>query len=65
MLMIECGGPFQWRAVYCHFGNFRRWMWGYVAVTICPYGINELIKGIGHAGAEHYEETKGKQARKL
>ena len=54
MLMIECRGPFQWRPRYHHFGEFRRWMWGYFAVTVCPYDINELIEGIGRAGAQHY-----------
>lgn len=58
MLMIECRGPFQRRATYLRFGDFRRWMWGYVALTICPYGINELFEGIGRAGVEVFGSTQ-------
>ena len=56
MLMIECRGPFQLKPSYVHFGDFRRWMWGFFALTVCPYGINELIEGIARAGAEHYHQ---------
>lgn len=54
MVMLECSPPFQWKPSYHHFGDCRRVMWGWFAVTICPYGINELFEGIGRAGAELY-----------
>jgi hypothetical protein len=54
MLMIEFRPPFQWKPSYTHFGYFRRVMWGWLALTVCPYGMNELIEGIGKAGVEVY-----------
>lgn len=58
MLMIECRGPFVWRPSCVRFGDFRRVMWGWFAVTVCPYDINELLEGIGKAGADLYRNTK-------
>lgn len=51
MVMFECAPPFQWRPTITVFGSFRRVMWGWVAVTWCPYDINQLIEGIAKAGA--------------
>lgn len=34
------------------FGDFKRLMWGWFAVTTCPYDINEFFEGIGKAGVE-------------
>lgn len=56
MILFECGSPFQWKPSYCRFGDFKRVMWGYFAVTACPYGINELFEGIGRAGAKLYDD---------
>lgn len=56
MVLLECGSPFQWKPSYVKFGDFRRVMWGYFAVTTCPHGINELFEGIGRAGASLYVE---------
>jgi len=55
MVLIECGSPFQVRPSYVRFGDFRRVMWGWFAITTYPHGINEMIEGIGHAGAELYK----------
>lgn len=59
MLMIECRGPFRLKPSYHEFGLFKRWIWGYFAFTICPYDINELIEGIGKAGAKVYSDKQG------
>lgn len=54
MILLECCPPFQWKPKFSHFGDFRRWMWGWFAVTLAPYDINELIEGIAKAGATIY-----------
>lgn len=63
MLMIECHGTFQWKPSIERFGEFRRFMWGYLGLTICPYDINDLFKHIAKAGAEYYNEEKGDEIR--
>jgi hypothetical protein len=57
MLLIECSPPFQWKPKYHRFGDFRRIMWGWFAVSIFSGGgINELLEGIGKAGASLYRD---------
>lgn len=57
MIMFECSNPFQWRPSYKKFGDFRRVMWGWFALTTFRGGgINELIEGIGYAGAKLYAD---------
>lgn len=56
--MIEVRPPFQWKPKFHHFGDFRRVMWGWFALTICPYDINELLEGIGKAGAKIYSDQR-------
>lgn len=54
MILFECAPPFQWRPSYSHFGDCRRIVWGWLAVTHYPHGINELFEGLGRAGASLY-----------
>lgn len=58
MVMFEFGPPFQWKPKFHHFGDFRRGMWGWIAVTHFGGGINELIEGIGRAGAVVYRDDE-------
>lgn len=50
MLLLESARPFQWRASYLRFGDFRRIMWGWFAVSYFAGGINELVEGCARAG---------------
>ena len=51
MMIFEFGPPFQWKPSYTKFGQFRRVMWAWFAVTHFGGGnINELLESIGRAG---------------
>lgn len=56
MILFECAPPFQWRPKYTTFGDFKRVMWGWFAITTFGGGINELLEGIGRAGYELYSK---------
>lgn len=60
MILLECSGPFQWKPSYVRFGEFRRVMWGWFAVSHFDGGINEMIEGIGRAGASLYAQEQMK-----
>ena len=57
MILFECAPPFQWRPSYMKFGDFRRWMWAYFAITTYEGGINELVEDIGRGGYHYFKEN--------
>lgn len=59
MILFECGGPFQKRPSYVRFGDFRRVMWGWFAVThYSAGGLNIMIKRIADAGVKLHVESE-------
>lgn len=63
MVMFECAPPFQWKPTRTAFGDFRRLMWGWFAVTWCPHDINDLIEGVAKAGVAVYGPKEGQERK--
>jgi hypothetical protein len=63
MVLLECAPPFQWRPSYVRFGDFRRVMWLWFAVThYSAGGVNELFEGIARAAVSIHEDDKAAAA---
>lgn len=57
MILFECAGPIQWRPLYSRFGDFRRVMWLWFAVSyFSGGGINELVGSIARAAVSLHED---------
>lgn len=59
MIMLEYGGSFHWRGSVHKFGQFKKLVWGWFAVTSCPYSLNSLVTQIGDAAVTVYLEDHG------
>lgn len=60
MIMLEYGGSkFHWCGSIHKFGMFKRWIWGWFAVTSNPYSLNSLVNQIGEAAVTVYLEDYG------